>query len=113
MSSATGKSFKSTDAIRLKDEPTREILFRIMQYIERHTLLSFGFTFIEYEFASALVNTMVPHPLGFVPKDVVLTSKTGTGNITFNYESFTKTALSVTTTGPCNVRFLVGLYRSE
>lgn len=112
MSSAKGKSFKSTDAIRLKDEPTRELLFRLIQYIERSPLLSFGFEFIEYTFSEA-GSVQVPHGLGFIPKDIILTSKTGTGNVTFNYESFTKSALSITVTGACAVRFLVGTYRSE
>jgi hypothetical protein len=112
MSSAKGKSFKSTDAIRLKDEATKELLFRVVQYIERNPLLSYGFEFIEYTFDAA-GTIAIPNPLGFIPKDLILTSKKGSGDVTFNYDSFTKTTLSVTVTGSCSIRALIGTYRSE
>lgn len=107
-----GKTFKSTDAARLTDEATRELLFRLLQYVERNDLLSFGFRFMEVSLADAATHT-VPHTLGFVPKDLILTGKSGAGNATFNYDSFTKTTLSITTTGTCVLRLLVGTYRSE
>ena len=112
MSSGKGKSFRSTDAIRLKDEPTRELLFRVIQYLERNVLLSFGFEFIEYTIEAAMTAT-IPHGLGFVPKDALLTSKTGSGTITLNYDSFTNRDISVTASVPCTIRILIGTFRSE
>ncbi len=111
--STKGKSFKSTDAIRVMDDPTRDLLFRVIQYIERNPLLSFGFEFVEHTFNAAGSGQVVPHSLGFIPKDIILTSKTGSGTVTFNYSAFTKTGISVDVSAPTTIRILVGTYRSE
>lgn len=107
-----GKGFKSTDANRLKDEATRDLLFKVTQYLETLPLLTFGFQFVEKSFDAAGTHE-IPHSLGFVPKDIILTSKTGAGSATFLYDSFTKTSLFVSVTGPCAIRALYGTYRSE
>jgi hypothetical protein len=62
----------------------------------------------EIDFDSATANGVFRHTLGSVPKDIIQTSKTGAGNVTFNYELFDRDFINLTTTGPCKVRFLVG-----
>ena len=110
--SSKPRSFKSTDANRLKDEATRELLFRVLQYIETTPILSFGMQFLEKEFTAA-GTIEVQHSLGFIPKDVILTSKIGVGTVVFNYADFTKSTISVTVSAPCSIRILYGTYRSE
>lgn len=107
-----GKGFQSTDANRLKDEATRDLLFKVTQYLETNPLLSCGFQFLEKSFGAAGTHE-IQHTLGFVPKDVILTSKTGAGSVTFLYDSFTKSSIFVSVTGPCAIRILYGTYRSE
>ncbi len=59
---------------------------------------------------SAVTNFLYPHNLKFMPKDVLQTSITGTGALTWNYAKFDKTNLNITTTGPCVVRAFIGSY---
>lgn len=107
-----GKGFQSTDANRLKDEATRELLFRVCQYIESSPILSCGFQFLEKSLGAAGTHE-IQHSLGFVPKDIILTSKTGAGSVTFLYDSSTKSSIFVNVTGACTIRILYGTYRSE
>jgi hypothetical protein len=65
-------------------------------------------------FTAAQANKKVSHSLGFQPKDILITSKTGDGTVIFNNSSFTATDLDITISGavstsnPTVVRFLVG-----
>lgn len=57
---------------------------------------------------------VIPHNLGFVPKDVIQTYLSGTGAIVYNYTAFTKDNISITISGgptaasPLIVRFYLG-----
>lgn len=64
--------------------------------------------FVELTFTGAVTGYAYRHGLGFLPKDVIQTSLTGAGSLTWNYSSFTKETVSVTTTGACVVRALIG-----
>lgn len=111
--SRQAKNFSSKDASGLKDGPTRDLLFKVCQYIERNPLLSYGFEFLEYTFSGAATNQEVSHGLGYKPSDVILTSKTGSASVTINYDLTTESSLFLTTSGATTVRLLVGKYRSE
>lgn len=69
--------------------------------------------FFELTFTAAVTNQKIPHNLGFEPKDIIQTSKTGAGSITFNYSLFDQTYFNITTTGSCVVRFFAGTYKKE
>lgn len=71
-------------------------------------LLNFKFKFFELTFTGAVTNYRYLHNMGFIPKDIIQTSKTGAGAITFNYSLFSNTHLDITTSGACVVRFLAG-----
>ncbi len=97
----------------IEDVYIRENFKRLNLFFQKDTLLKGSWTFLELAFASAVTDQMVQHGLGFKPLDVIQTSIIGAGAATFNYADFTKTHLSVTTTGPCTVRCFVGAYRED
>jgi hypothetical protein len=63
--------------------------------------------------SKAETNLKIPHSLGFQPKDIIQTSLTGAGAITYNYATFTNQFIDITTTGACEVRFFGGTYDTE
>lgn len=97
---------------------TREILDRYSQdnfqrltnYINAEPVLKGRFKFFTYTFTGAVTNEKILHHLGFQPKDVLQTSLTGAGTITWNYDRFDVNYINVTTTGPCVVRAFLGSY---
>lgn len=113
MNNKKGKNFSSKDATGLKDEPTRNLLFKLLQYVERNPLLSYGFDFLEYTFSEAATDKPIAHGLGYAPKDIILTSKTGTASVTINYALATDKYVYVTSTGATTIRLMIGTYRSE
>ncbi len=74
-------------------------------------LLNSRFKFFEIAFTAA-GTFKVAHALGFQPQDVIHTSTTGAGAITWNFGSFDTTDISVTVTDACTVRAFIGSYRS-
>ncbi len=95
------------------DAAARENFQRLEEAFKSLTFLKGKFRFVEISFLSAVTNFKFPHGLGFVPKDVLPTSITGAGAITWNYSLFDRTNLDITTTGACVVRAYVGSYREE
>jgi hypothetical protein len=73
-------------------------------------LLRGQFKFIEITVPSAQANYKVAHSLGFQPKDVLVTSLTGAGAVTWNYSLFDRDNLDLTTTGACVIRAFIGAY---
>lgn len=72
-----------------------------------------GFQFAELIFTAAVTNQAMPHSLGLVPLDVIVTRVTGPGTVTFNYGAFTDKNLYLSTSDACRVRFLYGTYWNE
>lgn len=62
----------------------------------------------ELTFLAAVTNLLVPHGLKFLPKDIIITSTIGAGQLTINYSKTDLTNLNLTTTGACVVRLLLG-----
>jgi len=69
-----------------------------------------NFRAFEVEFKGAESHHKFTHGLGFLPKDVLITSKTGVGGVTFNQELTTADTLDMTATDACVVRFLAGAF---
>lgn len=73
-----------------------------------------GFKFFTIVFTSAQDEGKYPHNLGFQPKDIIVTSQTGLGDVIFNYDLFDSNNLNITVTGivtesgPTTVRFFAG-----
>lgn len=91
------------------------VLQRLFDLLNNHFLVNHqldGFKHFELAFTSAGTST-IPHNLGFQPKDVIQTSLTGSGALTWNYDLFDRTNISVTVTGPCVVRAFIGAYQES
>lgn len=100
--------FKDIDDIYI-----RENFKRLNLFFQKFPLFRGEWKFFERTFDGAVTNEKIAHGLDFKPTDVIQTSITGAGAITFNYASFDGTNIDVTTTGACTVRFFVGAYKEE
>lgn len=95
----------------ISDERLRENFKRIQsEFTEKQVILKGEWKFFEIIFTVAVTNFKQKHLLGFLPKDIIQTSLTGTGVLTWNYDLFDKINLDITVTGPCKVRAFVGSY---
>lgn len=97
----------------IPDEYLRENFKRLNNFMQDFPLFRGDWKFFTLTFTAAVTNGKVQHGLGFRPLDVIQTSKTGAGSITFNFDKFTADSLDVTTTGACVVRCFVGAYKEE
>lgn len=68
-----------------------------------------GFSFFEVEFQSAETRT-INADFNSSPQDIIVTKIVGPGTVTFNHSEFTRSSLSLTSSGPCLVRFFAGTY---
>jgi hypothetical protein len=97
----------------IHDRFIRENWKRLNLFLQEVTILKGQFEFFELTFDAAVTNDRVGHGLGFEPLDVIQTSITGAGAITFNYSLFDGEFIDVTTTGACVVRCFIGRYEEE
>lgn len=97
----------------IQDRWVQQNFFRIQKFLLDWPLFRGNWKFFEISVESAVTSKPIPHGLDFKPLDVIETSKTGPGVLTWEYESFDKTNLVVTTTGACTVRAFVGAYREN
>lgn len=95
---------------RVVDKVARENFQKVEDYVRSNDILRPNFKFYEIIFTAAETNKRIPHRLGFLPKDVLQTSLTGAGSLTWNYSLFDSTYLDVTTTGACVVRAFIGTH---
>ena len=95
----------------IADKWVRENFKRIQDKLRDDPLLRGNFQFIEFSVSSATTHT-VPHRLGFQPSEVIqLYVSPDSISVTWNYDSFTKTTFSVTTTGSCTIRAYIGRHQ--
>jgi hypothetical protein len=94
----------------IEDPIIRENFERVKSDVESFPFLKGKWRFVEIVFTGAVTNYQYPHGLAFIPKDVIQTSITGAGSLTWNYATFSRTHLDITTTGACTVRAFVGTY---
>ena len=94
----------------IREPESRENFQKVEQFLRDENLLASDFKFFELTFTKAETNKRIPHGLGFTPKDVIQTSSTGAGALTWNYALFNAEFLDITTTGSCVVRAFIGNY---
>jgi hypothetical protein len=104
------RSLKEVDVDRVEAPGANQAVRVIKDVLLAEPFVNSGFRFMEIAFTAA-GTFKVAHGLGFMPLDVVQSSLKGTGAVTWNYASFDKTNLSVTTTAACTVRAFIGAYR--
>ena len=100
---------------RIADPYVREVVQRIREEFKNQALLRGQWRFVEISFTDDITGFLYPHRMGFRPTDIIQTSKTGTGDITYEYSLFDSTNLNITTDNtdsadPLTVRFFVGRY---
>lgn len=94
---------------QISDQYIRKNFQNLSDYFNSQNQL-YNFVFVEIVFSGAVTSQVVPHSLGVIPQDIILTKITGVGSATFLHGSFTKTNMYITTTGACRVRFFYGNY---
>lgn len=97
----------------LDDAYVRENFKRLGMFFQDFPLFRGEWKFFEITTTKAETNLKVFHGLGFKPLDVIQTSITGAGAITFNYALFSEESLDITTTDACVVRCFIGAYKEE
>lgn len=102
----------------IEDVYIRENFKRLALFLQKFPLFRGEWQFFEVTFTAAVTDFKIAHGLGFTPTDIILTATKGAGSvgagvITFNYDSFDKTNINVTTTDSCVVRFFAGSYKEE
>lgn len=89
----------------------RDALQKVKEAFDDSVLEKGEFEFFKITLASAVTNFKYSHKLNFTPTDVIQLSVVGVGSITWNYASFDKTNLNLTTTGACVVRAYIGRHK--
>lgn len=90
----------------------------LMEYLRRESPLD-GFKHFELTFTAPVSSYKFRHNLGFLPKDIILTSQTGSGTVVFNYSEFTANDLALTASGtistaqPTIIRFFAGSHKGD
>jgi len=97
----------------IADDYIRENFTRVQKYLNEDNFAKCQWKHFEVIFPGATTNRMIAHRLGFQPLDLVQTFKTGVGTVTFNYDDFSDTSISITASGACRVRFFLGRYNVE
>lgn len=97
----------------IQDIYLRRNFENLVAYFSANNQLT-GFNFFELILNSPVSSpTPLTHNLGYLPKDIVLTQMTGSGEIEFLFGKFTSTSIFYTATGPCRARFFVGTYLKD
>lgn len=92
----------------LNDKLVRDNFVKLAETLDPNPFVDGQFKHFEITFTQAVTGLNIPHGLGFKPNDLIQTSKTGSGNITWNYTEFDEVNIDVTTDGACVVRVLLG-----
>lgn len=94
--------------INIEDPKIRAALEVIKGVLNSSDLVGAKLRHVVINVNGAVTGHNVSHNLGYVPTDVIITGLTGSGTVTWNYDKFTKDALNLTTSGPAQIRALIG-----
>lgn len=99
------------------DTYAQDNFLRIAAYHKADPIALGGFKFFTFTVPkiSTVAHTypftaVVPHNLGFQPKDVLLLHNSTNATLTWNYQDFTTTVISFTVSAPTTIRALIGRY---
>lgn len=95
----------------VQDPKAQENFRRLQEFLREFPLFKGAFQFRVFELAGTSYPQKVTymHRLGFMPKDLLVTSIIG-GAVTWHYDEFTATNVVATITAPATVRAFVGAY---
>jgi hypothetical protein len=91
----------------VQDYPAKENFKTLKEVLESNPIFKGNFERLEFTVATAGTHS-IKHALGAIPTDILETWKTGA--ITWNYSTFTKDAVYLTTTGAVTFRGFIGVY---
>jgi hypothetical protein len=94
----------------ISDEFAQENFKRVMDYFSADPMARSSFEFIEIHIAGPVTGVAVPHHLGFVPKDIILTQNLTNATVTFNYAEFTVSHVYVNSSTATTLRLMIGRY---
>lgn len=95
----------------IEDPNVQENFKRIERAFEDQKILKGSWQFFDLSFDQAVTKKPFAHNFKFIPKDVIQTYISGT--VTWEYDSFDRNSIYVTTTGPAKVRAFIGLYNER
>ena len=90
------------------DPVVRENTQKLQLEFETNPIIKGQWRLVEIALNGVVTNFKYPHYLKFTPKDIIQLSKTGSGDVTYNYSLFDRNNIDLTTTGAVTVRLLVG-----
>jgi hypothetical protein len=96
--------------VEIEEGYTRENFRKIIEEFSTVFLLK-NLRFVQISITGNVTNFKFPHNMRIVPKDIIQTSKIGTGTWTWNYDKFDRDNLDITVSGASGtnvVRALVG-----
>lgn len=97
----------------ITDQLVRENFSRLIAYFKGDNLRKADFKFFEITFQVGGTGVKYAHRLGYIPKDIIVTSVSDSEAVVFNYESFDRTNFDMDITAACTVRFFAGTYREQ
>jgi hypothetical protein len=87
--------------------------FQVLQNYFFNNNQMVGFKFFSLSFPNAIANYKLAHNLGFIPKDIIVSSTIGAGSVQFNNGLFDKNNMDISVTGACRIRFFAGTYWND
>lgn len=94
----------NVDLSKISDPVIRKAIRDIQESLNNIDLLNYKLFIVTIKTANTKFE--IPHNLGYVPTDIIVTKASGT--YTFLHSDFTKEKLYLSTTGPLEIRFLAG-----
>ena len=94
----------------IKDPAAQESHQKVANALRDNDLVAAPWKFMEIAITGAVTSLAIPHGLSYVPKDIIQTSLTGAGSLTWIYDKFDATNLYLTTTGTLTVRCFIGRF---
>jgi hypothetical protein len=86
---------------------------RVQDFLNDNPLSTFEGTLFELTFTTCRTNVFFPNPLPFIPTDIIVTSSSEDGFVTFNTGLFNEQFLSVSSSGACTIRCFIGRFTED
>ena len=97
----------SVDFSKVQDPIIRKALKDIQDAINNIEVISAQYKMLDVTIKAANSTFEVPHTLGFVPTDLIVTRASGSA-YTFTYDKFTDKVIVINAAGPARIRLYLG-----
>jgi hypothetical protein len=97
----------SVDLSKVSDPMVRKALRDIQEAINGIEFISAQYKMLDVTINAANSALEIPHSLGFLPTDIIVTKSSGDA-YSFIYEKFTDKVILINATGPANIRLYLG-----